>query len=109
MTTCPGCGRATGEQDRFCPACGHSLPPPVHHGVRKRVTLLFTDIQGSTALGESSDPEVIRAAMERYFHEMEAVIVGHGGTVEKFIGDAVMAAFGIPTVREDDALLAVRA
>jgi len=76
---------------------------------RKTVTIVFTDVTGSTALGEKSDPEVMRRVMERYFDEMRSVLEKHGGTVEKFIGDAVMAVFGIPTVHEDDALRAVRA
>ncbi len=73
------------------------------------VTALFCDVTGSTALGEELDPEVLRGVMNRYFAEIRAVIERHGGTIEKFIGDAVMAVFGIPRVREDDALRAVRA
>ena len=76
---------------------------------RKTVTIVFTDVTGSTALGEQTDPEVMRHVMARYFEEMRAVLEKHGGTVEKFIGDAVMAVFGIPIVHEDDALRAVRA
>jgi class 3 adenylate cyclase/tetratricopeptide (TPR) repeat protein len=76
---------------------------------RKTVTIVFADVTGSTALGEQTDPEVMRRIMERYFDEMRSVLEKHGGTVEKFIGDAVMAVFGIPTVHEDDALRAVRA
>jgi class 3 adenylate cyclase len=71
---------------------------------RKTVTVVFADVTGSTALGERTDPETMRRIMERYFEEMRTVLERHGGTVEKFIGDAVMAVFGIPTVREDDAL-----
>jgi class 3 adenylate cyclase len=76
---------------------------------RKVVTALFCDVTGSTVLGERLDPEVLRGVMNRYFAEIRGVIERHGGTVEKFIGDAVMAVFGIPRVREDDALRAVRA
>jgi class 3 adenylate cyclase/tetratricopeptide (TPR) repeat protein len=76
---------------------------------RKTVTIVFADVTGSTALGEQTDPEVMRRIMERYFEEMRSVLEKHGGTVEKFIGDAVMAVFGIPAVHEDDALRAVRA
>src|SRR5213083_1937999 len=76
---------------------------------RKTVTVLFTDVAGSTALGERLDPELLRRVMWRYFETMEAVLERHGGTVEKFIGDAVMAVFGIPQLHEDDALRAVRA
>jgi class 3 adenylate cyclase/tetratricopeptide (TPR) repeat protein len=77
--------------------------------VRKTVTVLFCDVTESTRLGESLDPESHRRLMSRYFDEMRSAIEHHGGTVEKFIGDAVMAVFGVPTVHEDDALRAVRA
>ncbi|MGH3113881.1 MAG: adenylate/guanylate cyclase domain-containing protein, partial [Gaiellaceae bacterium] len=73
------------------------------------VTVLFTDVSGSTDLAERLDPESVRRVMGRYFDEMRAVIERHEGTVEKFIGDAIMAVFGIPAVHEDDALRAVRA
>src|SRR5581483_2954727 len=76
---------------------------------RKTVTVLFADIVGSTPLGEARDPEAVRAIMERYFERMSAVIASHGGTVEKYIGDAIMAVFGVPSAHEDDALRAVRA
>jgi class 3 adenylate cyclase/tetratricopeptide (TPR) repeat protein len=76
---------------------------------RKTVTIVFADVTGSTALGEQTDPEVMRRIMGRYSEEMRSVLERHDGTVEKFIGDAVMAVFGIPTVHEDDALRAVRA
>ncbi len=77
--------------------------------IRKTVTIVFCDVTGSTALGERLDPETLRRVMARYFDAMKAAIEHHGGTVEKFIGDAVMAVFGIPQVHEDDALRAVRA
>jgi class 3 adenylate cyclase/tetratricopeptide (TPR) repeat protein len=77
--------------------------------VRKTVTVLFCDVTESTRLGESLDPETHRRVISRYFEEMSAAIGAHGGTVEKFIGDAVMAVFGVPTVHEDDAMRAVRA
>ncbi len=76
---------------------------------RKTVTIVFSDVSGSTALGEQLDPETVRRVMRRYFDEARAVLEHHGGTVEKFIGDAVMAVFGIPQLHEDDALRAVRA
>jgi class 3 adenylate cyclase/tetratricopeptide (TPR) repeat protein len=76
---------------------------------RKVVTILFCDVVGSTALGESTDPEALRARMRRYFEDLRTIIERHGGTVEKFVGDAVMAVFGIPVSHEDDALRAVRA
>ncbi len=77
--------------------------------MRKTVTVVFTDVIDSTPLGERFDPETYRRMMSRYFIEVSRVLEHHGGTVEKFIGDAVMAAFGIPVVHEDDALRAVRA
>jgi class 3 adenylate cyclase len=73
------------------------------------VTVLFCDVTGSTALGERLDPEPLRALLGRYFERMRAIAERHGGSVEKFIGDAVMAVFGVPAVHEDDALRAVRA
>jgi class 3 adenylate cyclase/tetratricopeptide (TPR) repeat protein len=91
-------------------ACGASLvPATAPREQRKTVTIVFCDVMGSTALGERLDPEALRRVMARYFDEMKASIERHGGTVEKFIGDAVMAVFGIPLVHEDDALRAVRA
>jgi class 3 adenylate cyclase len=76
---------------------------------RKVVTVLFCDLVGSTALGESTDPEVVRARLARTFEELRAIVERHGGQVEKFVGDAVMAVFGIPVSHEDDALRAIRA
>ena len=73
------------------------------------MSVLFCDVTGSTALGESIDPEALRALLARYFERMKAMIERHGGAVEKFIGDAVMAVFGVPAAHEDDALRAVRA
>jgi class 3 adenylate cyclase len=70
---------------------------------------LFCDVSGSTQLGERLDPEALRELLARYFERMRAIVERHGGSVEKFIGDAVMAVFGVPTVHEDDALRAVRA
>src|SRR5438876_5662265 len=76
---------------------------------RKVVTVLFCDVVGSTSLGESVDPEALQGLLARYFERMKAIVEGHGGTVEKFIGDAVMAVFGVPAAHEDDALRALRA
>src|SRR5690242_10746470 len=76
---------------------------------RKVVTVVFADVTGSTGLGERLDPESLRAIMGRFFEAMREVLERHGGTVEKFIGDAVVAVFGVPTLHEDDALRAVRA
>jgi class 3 adenylate cyclase/tetratricopeptide (TPR) repeat protein len=76
---------------------------------RKTVTVLFADVVGSTSLGEARDPEAVRALMASYFDRVSVVIARHGGTVEKYIGDAIMALFGVPIAHEDDALRAVRA
>jgi hypothetical protein len=73
------------------------------------VTVLFCDVVGSTALGESVDPEALQGLLARYFERMKVIVESHGGSVEKFIGDAVMAVFGVPAVHEDDALRACRA
>src|SRR4029079_2757666 len=77
--------------------------------VRKTVSVLFADIVSSTSRSEQTDPESRRRMLARYFEAMRRVVERHGGTVEKFIGDAVMAVFGIPVLHEDDALRAVRA
>jgi len=77
--------------------------------VRKVVTIVFCDLTGSTALGDRTDPETLRATMRGYYDEMRTILERHGGTVEKFVGDAVMAVFGVPQSHEDDALRAVRA
>jgi class 3 adenylate cyclase/tetratricopeptide (TPR) repeat protein len=107
---CPVCGAANAPGARFCSTCGTKLEPTaVARETRKTVTVLFADVTGSTALGEQLDPESLRALMGRYFVAMKGIIEAHGGHVEKFIGDAVMAVFGIPVVHEDDALRAVRA
>src|SRR5690349_23969377 len=76
---------------------------------RKVVTVLFCDVVGSTALGEATDPEALQGLLAAYFERMKAVVEHHGGSVEKFIGDAVMAVFGVPAAHEDDALRACRA
>ena len=93
----------------FCPHCGNPLQPAATAEVRKTVTVLFCDVTGSTAIGERLDPESLRKLMGQYFDAARSCVERHGGTVEKFIGDAVMAVFGIPQVHEDDALRACRA
>src|SRR5947209_15934608 len=111
MAACSTCGEQNPPSANFCPACGAALgrgaPSPA--SARKTVTVLFADVAGSTTLGERLDPESQRRVMSRWFEEMSAAIQAHGGAVEKFIGDAVMAVFGVPQVHEDDALRAVRA
>ncbi|MFD4910015.1 AAA family ATPase [Kitasatospora purpeofusca] len=119
--SCPACGRRTAEADRFCAGCGTPLatasptsaaPPPVvaePRESRRKVSMLFLDVVGSTTLAERLDPEPLRRVMDRYFASCGACIAEHGGVVEKFIGDAILAAFGATVAREDDALRAVRA
>ncbi|HJV04787.1 MAG TPA: adenylate/guanylate cyclase domain-containing protein, partial [Actinomycetota bacterium] len=110
MIVCPACGTENPPVARFCMSCGAALTAGGEAPeARKTVTVVFTDVVGSTPLGERLDPEALRRVMSEYFERMRIVVERHGGTVEKFIGDAVMAVFGIPTVHEDDALRAVRA
>ena len=111
MQTCPNCGRENPDGSKFCGECGSALAAETVQAreLRKLVTVVFADITGSTALGEQVDPELLRRVLERYFDQMRRILEHHGGTVEKFIGDAIMAVFGIPHLHEDDALRAVRA
>jgi class 3 adenylate cyclase/tetratricopeptide (TPR) repeat protein len=110
MIKCANCGEENPERARFCLSCGNPLEAAAPRSeVRKTVTIVFADVVGSTSLGERADPESTRRMLSRYFDAMRAVIERHGGSVEKFIGDAVMAVFGIPVLHEDDALRAVRA
>lgn len=110
MQTCANCGHENPPEARFCNRCGNLLAAATAQPEQlKTITVLFADVTGSTQLGERLDPETVRRVMERYFELASRVITRHGGTVEKFIGDAVMAVFGIPVIHEDDALRAVRA
>jgi class 3 adenylate cyclase len=110
MRVCSKCGQENPEGARFCNACAAPLAvAPSTREQRKTVTVLFCDVTGSTSLGEATDPEALRALLARYFERMKGIVESHGGTVEKFIGDAVMAVFGVPQVHEDDALRACRA
>jgi class 3 adenylate cyclase len=106
---CASCGQDNPDGARFCNSCGAPLATATSREVRKTVTVLFCDLSGSTAMGEQTDPEALRAVLARYFERMKAIVESHGGTVEKFIGDAVMTVFGIPAAHEDDALRACRA
>ena len=108
--SCPRCGAETPPGARFCPSCGHPLTDrPLRLDERKLVTVLFADVTGSTALGERLDPERLQAILADYFATMEVAIESWGGRVEKFVGDAIMAAFGVPVVRENDAERALHA
>jgi class 3 adenylate cyclase len=110
VQVCPSCSEQNPPGFRLCGYCGAALQPQLKpRELRKTVTVVFTDLQGSTALGERLDPEALREVISRYFGVMSSVLEEHGGVIEKFIGDAVMAVFGLPRVREDDALRALRA
>src|SRR5947209_8720478 len=111
VLVCASCGHANSEGAKFCEECGFSFAVAAAGAKeqRKTVTVLFCDLTGSTALGETLDPERLRALLARYFERIKAIVERHGGSVEKFIGDAVMAVFGVPVLHEDDALRAIRA
>jgi class 3 adenylate cyclase/tetratricopeptide (TPR) repeat protein len=110
MLICPICGAESPDRYRACGRCGSQLVadrPPEE--IRRVATVVTSDWKGSTALGERLDPESLREVQTRYFDAMQTVFESHGGTIEKIIGDAIVAVFGIPTRREDDALRAVQA
>ena len=113
---CPSCGAANDPGDRFCGACGEALaataaaPAPARRegSERRMLSILFADLVGFTPLSESRDPEEVRELLGRYFETTRAIVERYGGTLEKFIGDAVVAVWGAPLAQEDDAERAVR-
>jgi class 3 adenylate cyclase len=111
VTTCPNCGQQNPPEARFCNACATPLAPRAHglDEERKVVTVLFADLVGFTARAERLDPEDVRAIQSPYFARVRSEIEAYGGTVEKFIGDAIMAVFGAPLSHGDDPERAVRA
>jgi class 3 adenylate cyclase/tetratricopeptide (TPR) repeat protein len=111
VIACEACGRESPEGAAFCASCGAQLSPPAGGLLeeRKVVTILFADLVGSTAQAERRDPEDVRATLNAYYARLRTELERHGGTVEKFIGDAVMAVFGAPVAHEDDPERAVRA
>jgi class 3 adenylate cyclase len=100
-TTCERCGAVAPEGARYCASCGAplGLPPGAE---RKLATLVFCDLVGSTELASRLDPEELRRLLARYFEVVRETLTEHGGTVEKYVGDAVMAAFGVPRAYGDD-------
>ncbi len=117
--SCPACGEAAAAGQRFCGSCGTALgevaapsagpaPGPAAAELRM-VSVLFVDLVGFTTLSETRDAEDMRDLLSRYFETARTIVGRYGGTIEKFIGDAVMAVWGAPTAREDDAERAVRA
>ncbi len=111
--TCPHCGVAVAEGLRFCTTCGQPLrgaaPSASDAGERRLATVMFSDLAGYTALTESRDPEEVEALMNRIKLAAIDVIEGHGGSVNQFVGDEVMALFGLPLAHGDDPLRAIRA
>ena len=109
---CPACGYDNPDRAKFCLECGNPMTSVSLHAAaeeRKVVTVLFCDLVGFTAASDAADPEEVRARIRPYHQLLKTEIEGYGGTVEKFIGDAVMAVFGAPTAHEDDAERAIRA
>jgi class 3 adenylate cyclase len=124
--SCQQCGKAIGPDDKFCNTCGHNLkftikdkpeerpkekltPLPSSDGARKYVTVLFSDMSGYTAMTEKLDPEETKEIMGKIFGEISKAIPRYEGVIDKFIGDAVMALFGIPQSHEDDPVRAIKA
>ena len=106
---CPACGALVPAGARFCASCGRAVADIVRSEERKLVTILFADLVGSTALADGRDPERVARILTRFASTMAEALESWGGTVEKYIGDAIVAAFGVPAVREDDASRALHA
>jgi class 3 adenylate cyclase len=117
LLQCPQCGAEILSGDIFCGKCGRRLDETVEiddamrvaEGERKQVTVLFSDLSGYTALTEKLDPEELKEIMSRIFGEIAQVVTKYEGFIEKFVGDAVMALFGVPKAHEDDPIRALRA
>ena len=108
MRACSSCGEENPESARFCHACGNPLEEEASERFRRTVTILFSDVVDSTGLGERLDPETLSHILTDYFEGVRPVVERHGGILAKFIGDAVMAVYGLTELHEDDALRAVR-
>src|SRR5436309_15385512 len=110
MTVCATCAQGIPQGFKFCGNCGAPVEAPAApREMRKVVTIVFCDLTGSTALGNRTDPETLRATMRGYYEQMRMILERHGGTVEKFVGDAVMAVFGLPVAHEAHPPRAIRA
>src|SRR5216117_3971786 len=111
MGACSSCGHENADAAKFCSECGAALAlaPRAQREERKVVTVVFADLVGSTARAERLDPEDVRAILLPYHDRLRTELERHGGTVEKFIGDAVVGVFGAPVAHEDDPERAVRA
>jgi class 3 adenylate cyclase len=109
MRLCPVCSQENTDLARFCLACGASLTSEPSREERKVVSVLFADLVGFTSRAEQLDPEDVRAVLAPYWERLRSELEKRGGTVEKFIGDAVMALFGAPVAHDDDPLRAVGA
>src|SRR5437016_13772173 len=111
MSACPSCGHENAEGAKFCSECGAALvaSAPVARAERKVLTVLFADLVGFTSRSEQLDPEDVQAVLAPYHERLRYELERWGGTVEKFIGDAVMALFGAPVTRGDEPERAVRA
>jgi class 3 adenylate cyclase len=114
---CPRCQHEIPDDSKFCKDCGHALANSAYQEKnlaevvceRKQVTILFSDMAGYTAMNERLDPEEVKGIMSRVFGQITQVIAKYDGFIERFVGDAVMAIFGIPQVHEDDPVRAIRA
>lgn len=102
---CADCGAVLPRAARYCPACAAEVAAAEAPPSRRVVTALFCDVAGSTTLGERLDAEALRRLLNRYFDVVSGAVERHGGSIEKFIGDAVVAVFGLGGAREDDAML----
>jgi class 3 adenylate cyclase len=110
MGVCPSCGEANPADARLCGMCRTTLAADATAGDGgKLVTVVTSDLKGSTALGERLDPESLREVLNRYFAVMRVVFESHGGSIEKIIGDAIVAVFGLPFRHDDDPIRAVEA
>jgi class 3 adenylate cyclase/tetratricopeptide (TPR) repeat protein len=115
--TCPKCGKMNPPESKFCNECGQKLEKeeaierkePSIEGERKQATVLFSDLSGYTAISERLDPEEVKEIMSQVFGEITSIVNKYDGSIQKFIGDAVVAFFGVPKVHEDDPIRAIRA